>query len=88
MLPTKEPEAAVIKLLSIAVIRGTACSAKGELVEAVSDFTKAIEIYPKYANAFYNRGIAHAMKGERDLSTPDYAKAIALDPRLAHRPKR
>ena len=51
------------------------------------DFTKAIEINPNYANAYYNRSIMFAMKGERDLSNSDYTKAIKLDPRIAALPK-
>lgn len=51
---------------------------EGKFVEAVSEFTKAIDIDPKYANAYANRGVAYARMNQRDLAMADYNKAIEL----------
>ncbi|MBK7708759.1 MAG: tetratricopeptide repeat protein [Acidobacteria bacterium] len=38
--------------------RGNSNYEKGVLSEAIADYTKAIEIDPQYAVAYYNRGLA------------------------------
>ncbi|MFH1227874.1 MAG: tetratricopeptide repeat protein [Planctomycetota bacterium] len=48
---------------------GSAYDDKGDLDQAIADYTKAIELNPNYANAYHNRGIAYASK-------EDYQKAI------------
>ncbi len=54
---------------------------KSDHYGAISDFTKAIEINPTYAKAYYNRGTVKA----RDLSDyygaiSDFTKAIEINP--------
>ncbi len=39
--------------------RGLEYQRKGQYDKAISDYTKAIEINPKYAVAYYNRGLAY-----------------------------
>jgi tetratricopeptide (TPR) repeat protein len=65
------------------VSRGYARQDKGDLEGAIADFTKAIEVDPRYANAYYNRGIARQAKGDHDGAIVDYTKAIEIDPRDA-----
>jgi len=48
--------------------------AKGYDDQAVTDFTKAIEIDPNYANAYNNRGSIYSDKGRHDQAISDYAK--------------
>jgi len=36
--------------------RGNIYGKQGNLTQAISDYTKAIEINPKYTEAYYNRG--------------------------------
>lgn len=63
---------------------------------AISDFNKALEINPRYAEVYLNRGAAYAAKGFYDQAISDYNKALQINPRdnnaycnrgLAHREK-
>ena len=51
--------------------------------QAISDFTKALEINPMLANVHFVRGTAYYYKGQYDQALSDYNKAIELNPRLA-----
>ena len=48
--------------------------------EALLDCTKAIELDPKFAWAYYNRGKAHEFKKLYPQAVADYTKAIELSP--------
>jgi Tfp pilus assembly protein PilF len=48
---------------------------------AISNYSKAIKIDPKYVKAYNNRGIAYIWKKQYDLATADFTKAIELDPK-------
>src|SRR5947209_1204907 len=61
---------------------GIAKKASGDLDGAIADYTKAIEINPRYAGAYINRGVARKMKGDFDGAIADYDRAISLNPRL------
>ncbi|MGP8200759.1 MAG: tetratricopeptide repeat protein [Limisphaerales bacterium] len=50
--------------------------------EAITEFTKALEINPKYAEACLYRGIARAAKGELNDALADFDKAIEIQPDL------
>src|SRR5499433_959652 len=50
---------------------------------AITDYSEAIRLDPKYALAFHNRGAAYANKGDRDRAIADYDEAIRLDPQYA-----
>jgi hypothetical protein len=77
--------------------RGSAYVTKGDLDRAIVDYTEAIRLYPKYAEAYYNRGTAYATKGDRESAVgdfnesngdyahalADYDEAIRLKPRWA-----
>ncbi len=62
---------------------GVAYYNKGQYDEAISDFTKALEINPKFAEAHYYRGIAYAKKGQYEEAISDYNKALEINPRYA-----
>jgi lipoprotein NlpI len=47
----------------------------------VADFSKAIELNPKYAMAFNNRGSAYRDRGDADQALADYGKSIEIDPK-------
>ena len=51
--------------------------------KAIADYTDAIRLKPKWAEAYYNRGAAHADKDEPDKAIADYAESIRLDPQHA-----
>ena len=45
---------------------------------AVSDFNKAIEISPTYANAYWNRSAAKRLQGDKQGANEDAQKAVRL----------
>jgi tetratricopeptide (TPR) repeat protein len=55
----------------------------GDFNGAITDFSKAIELKPRYANAYNNRGSARHDTGDLKGAIADYTKAIELDPGLA-----
>ena len=48
------------------------------------DYTKAIELDPKDAKAYFNRGHAYNELNKYKEAIADYTKAIELDPKYAH----
>ena len=48
--------------------------------EAISDFTKAIELNQEYAYAYNNRGYAYYNLGKNEEAISDLTKAIELNP--------
>jgi len=56
---------------------------KGKYDQAISDYTKAIEIDPGHSTAYNNRGVAYGEKGQYDRAISDYTKAIEINPRFA-----
>ena len=74
-------------LARIYVNRGVEYEAKGQLTRAIADYTEAIELNPRHADAYNNRGVAYQNKGKRRKAIADYRKALQIDPshRLAKR---
>ena len=66
----------------IKIDSGLAYEEKGQ-DEAISDYTKALEINPRDALAYYNRGIAYNKKGRHDEAISDFNKALEINPRDA-----
>ncbi len=56
----------------------------GKYDQAISDFSKAIEMNPRLAPAYSNRGAAYLYKGQYDRAILDLSKAIEINPWLAH----
>ena len=54
---------------------------KGDYDRAIRDFTKAIEINPRYAKAYNYRGSAYGEKGDYDQAIRDFTKAIEINPK-------
>ena len=63
--------------------RGNTKRKKGDHEGAIADYTKAIEINPKYVDAYIWRGLAKHSKGDYDGAIADYTKAIEIDPKCA-----
>jgi tetratricopeptide (TPR) repeat protein len=59
---------------------GFAAYSQGNLTAAVSDFSKAIEKNPDFAEAYNNRGLVYAKQRDFIQAIADYTKAIALNP--------
>lgn len=51
--------------------------------EALSDFNKAIELYPSFAEAYFKRGNIKNLMGDFEGAISDYNKAIEFNPNLA-----
>lgn len=47
----------------------------------ISDFTKAIELDPQFADAYHRRGMILGALGNYDSAIADYNKAIELNPK-------
>jgi tetratricopeptide (TPR) repeat protein len=56
---------------------------KKEYNLAITNYTKSIELNPKFVEAYLNRGNAYSHNSEPELALVDYNKAIELNPKLA-----
>ena len=56
---------------------------KGEIDEAISNFSKAIEITPEYIYAYINRGKVYQMKKQYVKAFLDFSKAREIEPNYA-----
>jgi tetratricopeptide (TPR) repeat protein len=63
--------------------RGIAYEKKGQYDQAISDYTKALEIEPKAAGAYYYRGIAYVHKGQYGWAIDDFTKGLEIEPNAA-----
>ncbi len=50
---------------------------------ALSDWNKAIDINPNFADAYYNRGLLYSDQQKYELALADYSKAIDINPNFA-----
>jgi F-type H+-transporting ATPase subunit b len=62
--------------------RGAVYQARGDFDSAITDFSRAIELDPKYANAFFNRANAYRAKDDLQKAKEDLETALKLDPQL------
>lgn len=62
---------------------GNAKMDRQDCVGAIADYTKAIDLDPRYSAAFNNRGICRESQQDLDGAIADYTRAIELDPRFA-----
>jgi len=77
----QEAVSAVQETVSLSV--GLAYLEQKQFDEAISEFTKVIEMKRALPEAYYNRGLAYAKKNDADHAIADYSKAIELNPRDA-----
>ena len=63
--------------------RGAAYASAKDFVRAISDFSSAIDIDPKCAEAHYNRGGIYYKIGSLDKAIADFDKAIQINPGYA-----
>ncbi|TPX73888.1 hypothetical protein CcCBS67573_g04834 [Chytriomyces confervae] len=62
------------------VVEGISLSQDKKLPEAISKYTKAIEIDPECVDAYVARGAAHANQGSFDKAIADHSHALKLQP--------
>jgi len=60
--------------------KGIRDTSREELDIAIAHYTMAMELYPGYARAYFNRAIAYENKGEQDKASLDYAQALGDEP--------
>ena len=53
----------------------------GDVNGAITDFNKAVELDPRYANAYHNRAYAKVKKKQYAAAIEDIQRAIQLDPK-------
>ena len=63
--------------------RGTAYGSLGDQKKAIEDYGRAIDIDPKYANAYFKRGVAYGELGNQLRAVQDFDKAIEINPGYA-----
>ncbi len=63
--------------------RGVAYVRLGRTQEAITDFNKAVELFPEYAATYNNRGNLLMALGLMEEATKDFNRAIALAPGYA-----
>lgn len=64
--------------------RGFGYQGTADYDRAIADYSKAIDLNPKFANAYNNRGTVYGIKGDHDRAIADFTKAIDLDPKDAN----
>ena len=57
---------------------------KGDQDKAIADYTEAIRLDPKYADAYNRRADAYEIDGEYDKAIADFTAAIRLNPKDAN----
>ena len=59
--------------------RGIRDADREELDSAIAHYSKAINLYPGYARAYFNRAIAYEKEGKYEKASLDYAQALRDD---------
>ena len=59
---------------------GFTCQNEQDYLNAIEHYRKAIELNPRFVEAYNNRGIAYIERGEADCAIIDYNMAIYLSP--------
>ena len=60
--------------------RGSVYLKMGNAVNAINDFSQALEIDPKHPKSYHLRGLAKEMLGDDEKALKDFDKAIDIDP--------
>jgi tetratricopeptide (TPR) repeat protein len=63
--------------------RGNAYLTKRDYDHAITDYDKAIQLKPDYADIYNNRGVSYYLKSDYDRAMADYDQAIQLNPDYA-----
>jgi aldose 1-epimerase len=60
---------------------GAALHKEATLDQALAEYDKALDLYPRYTEVYYNRGLAYRQKDNLANAVADYSRAIRLDPK-------
>lgn len=61
--------------------RGVAKVSRGDYLDAVADFSAALDRNPGFADAYRNRGLAWQLASEYDKAVSDFTRAIKIAPK-------
>jgi len=61
---------------------GKALAAKGDLEQAVATYNRALQIAPRYAEAYVHRGLARMRLKKTEEAEQDFAEALQINPGL------
>jgi len=64
------------------VAAGKALAAKGDLEQAVATYNRALQIAPRYAEAYVHRGLARMRLKKTEEAEQDFAEALQINPGL------
>jgi len=62
--------------------KGMEALKKKKVPDAIKNFEKAVEVYPKYADAWYELGRFHAAQGDAAMARGDFQQALKADPKF------
>ncbi len=68
---------------AILLFKGTSYDHQRQYDRAIREFTKALEINPKYAVAYNNRGVVYTKKRQYGRDIRDFNKALEINPKYA-----
>ena len=83
IFPTTPPPPSPSNNPSVHIEKGVAHYESKEYDQAIAEYSKAIEINPNYADAYYNRGLVYDDLKEYSQAIADYSKAIEINPNYA-----
>ncbi len=63
--------------------QGVALMNPGHYQDAIRQFTRAVEIWPQHAQAYFERGSAHQILNQPDAALRDFEMASQIDANLA-----
>jgi tetratricopeptide (TPR) repeat protein len=66
-------------LRSVYLSRGHAYFKNHNVVQAIAEYTKAIEVNPKDAQAYYDRGLNYELQENYAQAIADFTKATGID---------
>lgn len=69
------------KEAAIHLFKGVAFVDRVKHDQAVKEFTRAIEISPRFVEAYLCRGLSYDVREQYDQAIKDYTKSIEIDPR-------
>jgi tetratricopeptide (TPR) repeat protein len=60
--------------------RGVARQQAGDMAGAIAAYTHAIDLDPKYADAYYNRGVAYIRQKDYTAAAADFTRKLEISP--------